>query len=97
MASKRWEAAREGIEDYEYLWLLREAVREATANGASEDDLAQAQKLLREASVEMEAVLSQAGRRIPLTPDSVPLYEQTTNRVEKLRQQIVEQCLALRR
>jgi len=34
LTSKRWEATREGVEDYAYLYMLREAVREAEKRGA---------------------------------------------------------------
>jgi len=45
--SKRWEACREGIEDYMYLYLLREAI---TAAEASDPTLAaQGRQLLEEA------------------------------------------------
>ena len=33
MPSRRWEAWREGVEDYEYLWQLKRAIRQAKAAG----------------------------------------------------------------
>lgn len=49
VTSRRWEASRDGIEDYRALWLLREMAREARAAGyIAEADRADA--LLKEAS-----------------------------------------------
>lgn len=42
----RWEQLREGIEDYEYFWLLGDLVAKARKRGVKSDSLAQAQKLL---------------------------------------------------
>lgn len=43
---KRWEASREGVEDYCYLYLLRQAVAAAEQRGAPAAALAEARKLL---------------------------------------------------
>ncbi|MCC6486088.1 MAG: DUF4091 domain-containing protein, partial [Candidatus Hydrogenedentes bacterium] len=93
VASKRWEVAREGIEDYEYLYLLRQGIDDARARGVSEERLADARELLAKIPVEMAEVLLQAGRRLPLTPDSVPLYKEVTRRVDEARARIVAMCL----
>ncbi len=45
--SRRWEAWREGTEDYEYLHRLREAINTARKSGAREDLLRQAERVLR--------------------------------------------------
>ena len=45
---KQMEACREGIEDYEYLVMLRDAIKAAEANGVSGEALDQAKKLLAE-------------------------------------------------
>lgn len=44
--SIRWEAIRDGAEDYEYLWLLREGVRLAEERGVAADLLPRARALL---------------------------------------------------
>lgn len=96
VSSKRWEAAREGIEDYEYLWLLRSAIDAARSRGVAGEVLEQAQELLAQAPVTMQQILHQTGRRQPLTPDGVPLYEEATRALNETRQRLVEACLALR-
>lgn len=96
VSSKRWEAAREGVEDYEYLWLLRETVRKAEARGGPQWELAEARALLERLPIEIEATLRKAGRRLPLTPDSAPLYESATRALNDARQRIVDACLKLR-
>ena len=93
VASKRWEVAREGIEDYEYLYLLRQSIDDAKSRGVSDERLADARELLAKIPVEMAEVLLQAGRRLPLTPDSVPVYEEVTRRVDETRARIVAMCL----
>ena len=45
--SLRWEMLREGIEDYEYFWLLRDAVERAKASGVPARLVADAEKLLQ--------------------------------------------------
>jgi len=45
--SIRWEILREGIEDYEYFWLLRNLVERAKANGGKSDEIAKAEALLQ--------------------------------------------------
>ncbi len=96
VSSKRWEAAREGVEDYEYLYLLRESVRAAEARGVTEAQLADAKRLLQELPKEMESTLLSVGRRLPLTPDSVPAYKQATDSLNDARRSIVEACLRLK-
>ncbi len=96
VTSKRWEAAREGIEDYELLYLLRKAIRTAEAQGVSGPVLAEARSLLAQVPKEMESTLYNAGRRIPLTPDSVPMYEQITAALQDARQRVIDACLVLR-
>jgi hypothetical protein len=96
ITSKRWEASREGVEDYEYLCLLRDAIRSAEERGASEEQLADARQLLRELPDEIERALVSTGRRLPLTPDSVQVYKRVTDSLDEARRRIVESCLALR-
>jgi outer membrane protein assembly factor BamB len=45
-SSKRWEAMREGVQDYEALWLLKQAIVRAKERGL---DVTSAQRLLEEA------------------------------------------------
>ena len=96
VTSKRWEAAREGVEDYEYLWLLRAAIADAEARGASGPELEGARRVLREVPPAIEAALHQAGRRLPLTPDGAPLYDQIAQQLRQAREQIVTACLRLK-
>lgn len=48
VASKRWEAVRDGIEDYSMLTVLREALAKAKAAGVSADAVTKAEALLGE-------------------------------------------------
>jgi hypothetical protein len=95
VTSKRWEVSREGVEDYELLYLLRQAVRRAKAKGVDGAELAQAEKLLRELPAAIHDVLAETGRRLPLTPESVPLYERATATIQAARRQIVDACIRL--
>jgi FG-GAP-like repeat len=96
VTSKRWEAAREGIEDYELLWLLRDAIAEAEKRGAAGPNLDEARAALAEVPKAIEKALLLSGRRLPLTPDSVPLYEETTSTLEAARQRLIKACLGLK-
>ncbi|HQE81529.1 MAG TPA: FG-GAP-like repeat-containing protein [Candidatus Hydrogenedentes bacterium] len=96
VTSRRWEATREGIEDYEYLYLLRGAIRDAEARGVAEGALAGFKKLLDEMPPSMEETLRATGRRLRLSPDSVPAYEEATQALQDARQRIVDACLALK-
>ncbi|HOZ48684.1 MAG TPA: PQQ-binding-like beta-propeller repeat protein [Candidatus Hydrogenedentes bacterium] len=93
VSSKRWEIAREGVQDYEYLYMLREAIRDAERRGVPAARLASAKELLNTLPAEMEATLLSVGRRIPLSTDSVPLYEEATKAVADARAKVVEVCL----
>jgi hypothetical protein len=44
--SMRWENLRDGMEDYEYFWLLREAIHKAQASSVKAKLIPEAQKLL---------------------------------------------------
>ncbi len=44
--SMRWEALRDGMEDYEYLWLLNQALRRAEAREGNSDRVKEARQLL---------------------------------------------------
>jgi hypothetical protein len=95
VASKRWEAAREGVEDYEYLFLLRDSIELARARGMTEAELEAANHLLQSIPREMAAMLRQPGQRIPLTPDGVPAYTQMTERLDEARAAIIAMCIEL--
>ena len=45
LPGKRWEATREGVEDYVYLWMLRDAIRNANRT-VSAESLARARRVL---------------------------------------------------
>lgn len=47
--TKHWEAFREGLEDYEYLAMLRDQIADAETHGRSRALIAKAKQLLREA------------------------------------------------
>ena len=96
ITSKRWEASLEGIQDYERLFLLRQAITEAEQRGVSAADLDAAKKLIADLPGKVDDVLQRTGRRMPLTPDSVPLYEQATHTVNEARREIVETCLRIK-
>ena len=95
VTSKRWEAAREGVQDYTLLYLLRERVRGAEARGVSDAALTQARELLVELPETVEKTLLRAGRRLPLTPDGVPMYEEVTGTLRAAREQLIAACLSL--
>ena len=96
VSSKRWEAAREGIEDYEYLCMLRDGIRAAESRGVDDAQLAAAKRLFDELPKRIEPLLLGTGRRLPLTPDSVPAYKQATDSIEAARSEIVGACMALK-
>jgi len=96
VSSKRWEVAREGVQDYERLYLLRQALQDAERRGVPEADLEEARHLLEQLPNEVESLLLRVGRRLPLTPDSVPLYEQATTTLDNARRQMAEMCLKLK-
>ena len=48
-SGKHWEAVREGIEDYEYLCMLRDRIAQLQANRKAAAEVAQAQKVLSDA------------------------------------------------
>ncbi len=95
IASKRWEAAREGIEDYEILYLLRESILAARERGVPAEKIEKAKRLLDELPKQIEAALSDTGRRLPLTPDSVPLYKESTRMLQEAKRQIIKACIQL--
>ncbi|MBN1348142.1 VCBS repeat-containing protein [candidate division KSB1 bacterium] len=95
VSSKRWEMAREGIEDYEILFLLKNAIQRAKNEGFEGDALKQAEKLLKEIPPSIEATLFSAGRRVPLTPDGVPQYARITEVVQAAREKIIAACINL--
>ncbi|NIA14469.1 MAG: PQQ-binding-like beta-propeller repeat protein [Nitrospiraceae bacterium] len=95
VTSKRWEAAREGIEDYEYLVLLAQAIDDAQQRGVDKTRIQAARSVLADTPPAIEAALHQAGRRLPLTPDSLPLYNQVHHALQGARKQIAATCLEL--
>ena len=96
VASKRWEVAREGIQDYERLFLFRKAIEDREKAGDNGPAVAAAKKVLNETPKAMEKELLNTGRRLPLNPDSVPLYEDISRKLEEARASVAEQCLALK-
>jgi len=95
VTSKRWEVAREGIEDYEILYLLKDAVARAKKKGIRHAAVADAEKLLAELPVSVATTLVGTGRRLDLTPDSAPVYKRATAAVQEARRKIVAACIRL--
>lgn len=93
--SKRWEAAREGVQDYGLLALLQTRIHDAETRGVSGPALDDARKLLDEVPRIIEQALHGAGRRLPLTPDGVPLYEDASQSADEARERIIAACIAL--
>ena len=96
VTSKRWEATREAIEDYEYLFLLRQTIADAQARNVPAAELAEANELLKTLPAETEAALAKLDFRLPLSIDSVPLYKRTTADLQKARKRLVEACLRVK-
>jgi len=96
VTSKRWEVAREGVEDYELLYLLKDAVAQAEQKGVASDKIAQARDVLETIPAKTEDVLYKVGRRIELTPDSVPAYEAATQALKAARARIIQAYLDIR-
>jgi outer membrane protein assembly factor BamB len=92
VSSKRWEAAREGIEDYALLFLLRQRLERAAARGV---DVSEVKRLLAELPPRVEQDLLSTGRRLPLNPDSTLLYDDATRRLRVARAEIISTCLRL--
>lgn len=67
----RWELTREGLEDYEYLWLLEQAVKEAKTRRGGEATVAEAQRLLKEVG----KLVVREGRFLSYNPDPMLLHE----------------------
>jgi hypothetical protein len=92
VSSKRWEAAREGVEDYALLFLLRQRLEKAAARGV---DVSEEKRLLAELPPRVERVLLSTSRRVPLNPDGVPLYDDATRRLRAARADLISACLRL--
>lgn len=95
VTSKRWEAAREGIQDYERLFLLREEIVRAATSGASAEALSKAKALLRDAPLEMEAALHSLGDRVRLNVDAVRAEREVSERLNRVRDSLIEARLGL--
>jgi hypothetical protein len=77
VSSIRWEMLREGLEDYEYFWLLREAIAKAEKAGKPADLLDKARKLLE---VGPEIVTDKTN----FARDPQPLYERRARVAEMI-------------
>jgi hypothetical protein len=93
VTSKRWEAAREGIEDYEILFLLRQSIKDAEERGIDKKRIEEAKAILQETPRSVEKSLHAAGRRLPLDMDSVPQYDAITKMLKDSRNRIIHSCL----
>lgn len=95
VTSKRWEVAREGIEDFELLNLLKETINQAREKGISGELIQPAEALLESLPGEIQQILELTGRRTPISIDSVPQYTQATEAVREAQSQIRQVCLKL--
>lgn len=95
VTSKRWEAAREGVEDYELLYLLKTKIEMARQQKIQKNVFDEAEKLLKTLPLQVETTLQKTGRRIPITPDEVPVYSQATQTIQDARRQIISMILKL--
>jgi hypothetical protein len=75
------------------LVLLRDAIERAKQRNVSHAALSDTERLLAELPREVAAVLQETGRRLPLTPEGVPAYQDATEFVRDARHQIVQACL----
>jgi len=86
VTSVRLEQAREGVEDYEYLYLLRQLVARAKAAGK---DTSQGEKALELAAklVDMPSAGGRYSTKILLDPDAVfELRQAVATAIERLSQ-----------
>ncbi|MGO8677058.1 MAG: DUF4091 domain-containing protein [Limisphaerales bacterium] len=82
VTSFRWENLRDGMEDYEYLWLLQEAVEKAAASNTSADLVREASGLLR-----VPAEISQDTRHFTTDPRLLLAHRDRVARlIERLTQ-----------
>jgi hypothetical protein len=63
VSSRRWESWREGVEDYEYFWLLRDRINRARQAGQSGPLVAKAEKILADGPKLLVEVSKQAGNQ----------------------------------
>jgi len=88
IGSIRLEHLREGIEDYEYLHMLKELVKQAKLNGGNSGDIAAAEKALaRGLEINWNKSKVNPANNEPYTKDSSLLYE--------VREQIASAVLTL--
>lgn len=86
LPSLRWELMREGCDDYEYLWLLRERVNALPPAGQSAPSIDRARSLLASAA---DAVVGGTGD--PEASSAIPEPNAQSNQVpHRLREQIAE-------
>ncbi|HOE11938.1 MAG TPA: PQQ-binding-like beta-propeller repeat protein [bacterium] len=95
VTSKRWEACREGAEDYEYLYLLREMILSAKEKGVAKEKIDKAQAVLERADT-ITKILCDVGRRVSTDTDGVPLYNEATDTLNRYRKEVLNACLPLR-
>ncbi len=77
ISSIRWEMLREGLEDFEYFWLLREAISKAEKTGKPIDRLNKARKLLEIGP----AIITD---KTNFTRDPKPLHQRRTEIAEMI-------------
>jgi len=88
--SIRWEMLREGIEDYEYLWLLRDMV-----NSLKENDSTKTSPLLEEAEKLLEVPENITSGMTEFTKDPKPIYFQREN-IARMIEELQRLILALK-
>jgi hypothetical protein len=71
VSSIRWEMLREGIEDYEYLWTLRETIERKRSKELSEEE----KELIKEAERLLEVPTEICASMTDFTRDPRPIFE----------------------
>jgi len=91
--SKRWEAYRDGVEDYNYLALLREAADEADSLGVAPDLVGNARKLLEGCVADITRGQERVDDIIRWAED----FPMDFRKLMKYREEIAEMTVALRK
>ena len=91
--SKHWEAVREGIQDYQYVIMLRNAVHDLKRRGVRHEALGRAEKAIRELP---ESLVARIDERSILTGFSEWSDEVPCRHAETARREILDLLIALR-
>jgi hypothetical protein len=89
VSSRRWEAWREGVEDYEYFWLLRDRINRAKQAGQSGAAVTKAEKILANGSKQLVEVSKRAGNKAGAGEKDI------SNAMTKIRREVLEALVNL--